>query len=110
MTMKTETKKLSSDFWVGLFSPAIFFAIFVVCAPVVILKVFVFTKLWDWYVVPAFGVQPLRLVYAFGISLLINFLLPHDTSNTKKLHEAALQTAIGAIVALGVGWFGTLFI
>jgi hypothetical protein len=39
-----------------------------------IINGFVFSKLWFWFIVPTFQMQPLRVVEAIGIIFLINFI------------------------------------
>ena len=39
-----------------------------------IINGFVITKLWLWFVVPTFEVNPLRVVEAIGLMFLINYI------------------------------------
>lgn len=97
----------SIDFWIGLFMPLILATIIV---PLVLLRAWVLATLWGWYVVPAFGVQPLRMVYAFGLALLASYTLPRHGKDEKTLLRTMLDAVLGALVALVAGWIGTLFI
>lgn len=76
---------------------------------------FVLLKLWGWFVVPTFGVKPLTLTQALGISLLIGFLTFHELPNREK--ERSLNDLMGSIFlhyiyqfsALSLGWVYHLF-
>ena len=97
----------TTEFWIGLFMPLMVAAIIV---PLVLLRAWVLATLCGWYVVPAFGVQPLRMVYAFGLALLATYTLPHRGKDEKTLPRTILDAALGAVVVLVMGWIGTLFI
>lgn len=102
----TEIK--SADFYAGVLSP---FLLILLVVPLVLLKAWVLTYLWKWYVVPMFGLPPLRLVFAFGLSLTANYLLPSHTENGKQNGATLLvQLVISPFVALALGWIGTWFI
>ena len=38
------------------------------------MSAYVFVQLWEWFIVPIFGANPLRLVEAMGIAVFIGFL------------------------------------
>lgn len=100
--------KLSGDFWLGLFVPVIAVA---VLAPLVLLRTWVLTALWGWYVVPAFGAQPLRMAYAFGLALLATYALPRLPSKDAKGLGRTIAEHVGiAFLTLALGWIGTWFI
>jgi hypothetical protein len=105
----SETKSVSLDFYAGLFSPLIFLGFFV---PMVLLKAWVLTYLWQWYVMPVFGVPPLRLVFAFGLSLTINYLLPHidPPKEQEKTLAPMVKMILSPVLAILFGWIGTWFI
>lgn len=110
----SKTEKLSDEFWLGLFSPVIIAGLLVAVAPLAILRAWVLTMLWDWYLVPGFGMAPLRVVYAFGVTLIVGYLLPRplrsvDGSAKKPGHDLA-TALLAALFALAMGWVGTLFI
>lgn len=102
------TKQLSEDFFIGMIAP---FAVVAIVAPLVLLRAWVITVLWGWYVVPAFGVAPLRMAFAFGLSLLIGYVQPRLSTEDKRTFSETLAFAIMSLVfTLGFGWIGTLFI
>ena len=77
---------------------------------------FVFSKLWIWFIVPTFQMQPLRVVEAIGIIFLINFMLAKR--DREAYEENFWQDFIANIVfivlissfALLSGWIVSLFI
>jgi len=103
--MANETPSL--DFWAGVFSP---FLLILFIVPLILLKAWVLTWLWKWYVIPVFGLPPLRLVFAFGLSLTANYLLPNGPSEKLKGPALLAQWIISPLVALALGWMGTWFI
>jgi len=111
--MATASKTTGGEFWVGVgfgvFAP-VFIAM--ILTPIVLLRAWVLTWLWVWYVVPAFGLHPLRMVYAFGLALIVNFLTanPTKTDTDKKWWSDLLIAAGGPLFVLLCGWIGTFFI
>lgn len=76
-----------------------------------VVRSFIITKLWGWYLVPHFGVDQLPIVIAFGISLLVGYLSPiiHCEDKRKTSEKIAAAVVIPLFVLLA-GWVGTLFI
>ncbi len=74
---------------------------------------YVFTKYWVWFIVPAFEIQPIRLIEAIGIILLINFVRAERTKNVdsfwKDFTESVIFIFLIAGFALLSGWIVTLF-
>lgn len=112
MTTSTQTPNtLSDDFWVGLFAPVIFGATLVMLAPLILLRAWVISMLWGWYVVPAFDAAPLRLVFAFGLSLLATYLIANSAKkDERKLSRILVEATLKALFFLLFGWVGTWFI
>ena len=80
-----------------------------------IIRGFVFSKLWLWFIVPTFQMQPLKFVEAIGIILLINFFIVKlEDINENNFWEVFGQNAIFVVVtacfALFSGWILTLFL
>jgi hypothetical protein len=71
---------------------------------------FVTMKLWFWFMVPIFGMNPLRLVEAIGLMFLINYLKFRKTKPTDKdkfwleFTESIITVILIAAVALFSGW------
>jgi hypothetical protein len=81
-----------------------------------IINGFVFSKLWLWFIVPTFQIQPLRVVEAIGIIFLINFIrVKRDKEAYKdKFWETFANNMIFIVLMAGFallsGWVVTLFI
>lgn len=81
-----------------------------------IINGFVFSKLWLWFIVPVFHTNPVRIVEAIGILVLINFIrLKGNTDfNNDNFWEKYIKSLIlmifVAAFALLFGWVVTLFL
>lgn len=77
---------------------------------------FVFSKLWGWFIVTTFKVQPLTIIQAIALSFFISYLKmnPHQKSKIKTDVESILEALIIAVSAdllmFVIGWAITLFI
>ena len=78
---------------------------------------FVLSKLWVWFMVPIFDLNPLRIVEAIGLTFIVGYMTknPIETNETlegpflKELLIAFLQTLITAGGFLFIGWLIHLF-
>ena len=74
---------------------------------------FVLLKLWEWFIVTTFKVQPLNLVQAIGIVILINFLFIKKEKSPdnfwKEFKERVAFLIVTAVFILFIGWIVTLF-
>ncbi len=75
---------------------------------------FVIMKLWAWFIVPTFEMQPLRIVEAIGIMFLINFIrLKREKTENEEFWGNFATNMIFLIVMAGFallsGWIVTLF-
>lgn len=107
----TEEKSLI-DFLIGLLIiagiavafPALIFVLAVV-------RAFVISQLWTWYIVPFFGAAALPLAVAFGISLLIGYLTPTVHAKDERPLKDKLFYIVGyPLFVLLFGWIGTFFL
>jgi hypothetical protein len=81
------------------------------------IQAFVATYLWAWFIVPTFGLPPLGLVTAMGISLLISLLFrsrpEEDDDDVAATFERSVKrvmiSVIYSVVTLGVGFLYQLF-
>lgn len=99
----------SEDYWLGMATP---FFLVVWVLPVVLLRAWVITKLWTWYVEPGFGVLPLRMSIAYGLSVLIVLLVPRTSAgkDTRSATQILFEPFFGPAFALLVGWIGSFFV
>lgn len=76
----------------------------------VIASAFVGAKLWAWFMVPAFGLAPLTMAKAYGISLLTHFWTYNYKSGHKDDRETTQKVCefVGILIApwitLFFGW------
>lgn len=77
---------------------------------------FVFSKLWFWFIVPIFHMQPLRVVEAIGIMFFITFIRanPNKELGGSNFWEAFAKdlmfTFVVAATALVSGWVTSIII
>lgn len=86
--------------------------IFVSLLAISLLRGWVLSYLWLWFVVPL-GVQPIGLWHAFGLSMMISMLTgskvapypkPEGLDALKQLGETALLGVVSALFVLGIGY------
>ncbi len=77
---------------------------------------FVFCKLWGWFIVSTFELNPLRIIEAIGIMFFINFIKaqskefkPSSSDFWEVLGEVIMEIIIYALLALFMGWIAHLF-
>lgn len=108
MTTEATSKSISPDFWVGLFSPLVLAAWL---TPVVLMRAWALTVMWGWYIVPAFGAQPLRIVFAFGIAMIAAALTRTTRVQEKdSKFRTFVMPLIDPLLMLAFGWVGSLFV
>jgi len=81
-----------------------------------ILRGWVLTILWGWFVVPTFDMPQLTLAPAIGIALVVSYLT-HQISSGKKDDRAAsdqigkmiVHAIVGPLFTLLFGWVVHLF-
>lgn len=70
------------------------------------------STLWDWFIVPVFGVPVLSVVQAIGISLVVNYFLSglkreengEDESPTTKMIVLSAKAVFFPVLYVAVGW------
>ena len=86
-----------------------------------ILRGFVIVKMWEWFVIPTFGVFEIELIQAIGISTFISFLF--NTPNVKdyyqmkefqnsdvyKWYDKAIVSSAWSLIGLVIGYIIQLF-
>ncbi len=63
--------------------------------PVAMFRAYVASTLWNWFLVPAFGVKPLAKITAYGICLFLAVVSVYESSDRK---ESALEGLIRRLV------------
>lgn len=80
-------------------------------------RAWVMVKLWGWFVVPAFGLPPLRVVIAYGLVTLFAALrekglskeLMKPTGRSEALNKI-FTAAFGLLLIFIVGWVASFFV
>lgn len=75
----------------------------------VVLEGWVITRLWEWFVVPQFGVAQISIAYAIGLSLVLSLLAYTPSVTRAPGEEASFSAGFGVtfvrpLLALLVGW------
>lgn len=82
-----------------------------------IIEGFVLIKLWAWFMVPIFDLNPLRVVEAIGLTFLVGYMTkkpieankPLEGPFLEELFKAFLQALVMAGGFLFIGWVVQLF-
>lgn len=81
-----------------------------VMASVVIVRGFVLMYLWEWFMVPVFGLSNLTILQAYGLICVAGFLHPpqldkkKDDSETPAWHRILVHGYLAPLVALVFGF------
>lgn len=80
--------------------------------PFYVLNAWVISKLWDWYLVRGFGLPPMGMIYAFGLSVLVGMLTFNNRhcEDTRGPYMKLLPLFCFPLFSLLMGWIGTFFI
>jgi uncharacterized protein YacL len=77
---------------------------------------FVVMKLWNWFIIPIFSLQPLRLIEAIGFTIILTFITTKPSKkNTQEyfwdwLFESVLYTILLGLFTLVFGYIVSLLI
>lgn len=71
--------------------------------PVLLLRGYVITSLWAWYLAPM-GAPAMPLASGIGVSILASLLSPQKVDDDRFTVNDALRAVIGPMVALVVGF------
>ena len=78
-----------------------------------LLSGYVFMKLWQWFVVYAFAVQPINLIQAIGLVFFWGYLKPKKKYKNEMTWEEFTKMVTEALllfgITLGLGYLITLF-
>lgn len=85
--------------------------------PVILIRSWAITVIWRWYLTPYSGLQPPRMVFAFGFVLLLTAIMPRfsmyedpDRSMAKKMYDTFGVPLISPLFLMMLAWIGTWFI
>ena len=76
----------------------------------VVWSAYVLTILWGWFIVPQFGLEPLTIRFAIGLSLIITYLTykydhyEDDRSAQERFYSQLGLAIIKPLFALFFGW------
>ena len=79
---------------------------------VLVAEAFALATLWNWFIVPVFGVANMTIIAGVGISLIVSVLSYNAFAPTKSpddIIEAEIKSIAMALITVGVGWVVTLF-
>lgn len=84
----------------------------VVLFVVILFDAFVLTKLWQWFIVSLFNLPLLNLAYAYGLSLLINYLkgFKKQSETNEKIWELFFIAFARSGIALLAGYIVYQFV
>ena len=82
------------------------FLILILAIPGMLLRGWVITYLWKWFMVPL-GIVDISLPHAIGISVIISFLISNvikkDQTKEEQIYGLVLMF-LWPLIALGLGW------
>ncbi|MGI4942838.1 MAG: hypothetical protein ACRYHQ_20125 [Janthinobacterium lividum] len=105
--MSTRSDADGITFVAGMLAPV---ALVLLIAPFALIRAFVLTKLWGWYIASYFGLPLLNMTHAYGLMLIVGFCAPLRTES--KVTSWGMKLSVAAIAPFTVllsGWIGTLF-
>lgn len=70
----------------------------------IVLNGYVLAKLWMWFIVPTFNVNPLRIIECLGIAMLIHYVIPLKSDGDKTFVVKLIEGVLLALFTLGIGW------
>jgi hypothetical protein len=76
----------------------------------IILRGWVLSILWAWFIATQFGIQEIQIVHAIGLSLIITYLTktPSTSVNFRDV-DMYIGIIILPFIVLGMGWIVKLF-
>jgi len=88
-----------------------FSAMFGILFAASLVRAWVLTTLWGWYIVSFFNTKPMPLAVAYGISLIYLYLESAPTvKDQRSTNEKLLMAFLRPVMVLFYGWIGTFFL
>lgn len=73
--------------------------------PLTLLSGLVLTDLWAWFIVPTFGLDPLSLPAAIGLSIIVGYLTANQAPDSDKEPWAvAIETVVTSLFRILFAW------
>lgn len=69
-----------------------------------LMRGWVFAKLWGWFVAPAFTLPPLKLSTSVGLMIVATFLRSSPDEDERPVGYMVMMTVSACLVALFLGW------
>lgn len=77
----------------------------------IFINVFVFIKLYEWFIMSAFQAPKITFAQAFGIILFVGYLKPKVKKDEEKFSgKQFLELVLIALIVLGIGYLILQFI
>lgn len=74
-----------------------------------ILRGWVLSVMWMWFIVPTFGLAPLSIPIAIGIGLILAFTTKTTTGPKQDISALAGTAFLYPLLLLGIAWIVKLF-
>jgi hypothetical protein len=81
-----------------------------IAAAAMILRGWVLSVMWGWFIVPAFGLPALSIPIAIGIAMIMSYLTHQIEPDDSSTAKAAGHAFGGPIMVLLLGWIVQMFI
>lgn len=102
---------MENKFWKE-FSKVIVIILFTI--PVGILRGYVFTQFWNWFIIPIFSFRVLNVPEAIGLSMFLSLLiLKRQVKRTEKdtyWLEGVVETSVLLLLIWFFGWILKIFL
>lgn len=122
--IRFETEALKREkrdsYWAGVLSPVIIPAVIIILtAPALFVRGLAVKLIWGWYICQTFGVAPLTLMHAVGLSLLLIVIIPSgkrggDRDKSENPFSLwgrdMLALVISCSMFVFLAWVGTWFL
>ena len=89
-----------------------FFMAIIAAVLLTLLRGYIFSKFWLWFIVSTFDADPIRIVEAIGLSFVVGFITDGalkvidrtSTLDKEKLLVRILTIAVAYLLTWGLGW------
>ncbi|MCK9429320.1 MAG: hypothetical protein M0R17_04900 [Candidatus Omnitrophica bacterium] len=86
------------------------FSVIISMIVVLMLRGFIITKLWAWFIVSLFNLPTLTIASALGISLVCDIIIPRQSNKSDEIWSSLLSSVLLSLLVLLFGWIIYLFI